>query len=195
MVEIDAAEQQTRERGLAHKVNFVRGDFHELNFSADSFDVVWSQDSFMYGADKVRILREASRVLKPGGVLNFTDILVRSELAPALRHRLYERVRTPEMWDSTRYLRALLDLGFTIQRMEDWSQYVEASYAAALAETLRRREELSENLGAQTISRTVEGLTFWVEMAKRSDVGWAFFVARKPLVARDREKFDERAGR
>ncbi len=65
-VEIDAAERQTRERGLAHKVDFVRGDFHELNFPGDSFDVVWSQDSFMYGADKVQILREAKARIEAG---------------------------------------------------------------------------------------------------------------------------------
>ena len=66
-VEIEEATRQTEAIGLGALVSFDCGDFHELPYSAGSFDVVWSQDSLMYGADKCRILEEIRRVLKPGG--------------------------------------------------------------------------------------------------------------------------------
>ena len=78
----------------------------------------------MYGADKRRILEEVLRILKPGGVLDFTDILASRDLASDDRARLYDRVRTPEMWDAERYLAELIDMGFKIHRMEDWSEHV-----------------------------------------------------------------------
>ena len=134
----------------------------------------------MYGADKNLVLSEAFRVLKPGGFLNFTDILVRRTLESDLKKRLYARVRTPEMWDSSRYVEALLRLGFTVQRVEDWSDHVESSYAAARDETITRREELIDILGEELVAQTLEGLAFWIDRARRRDVGWAFFVARKP---------------
>jgi sarcosine/dimethylglycine N-methyltransferase len=180
-VELDEAERRTREAGLEDRVTYVQGDFHEVDFPAASFDVVWSQDSLMYGADKVQILREAHRVLKPGGVLDFTDILASRDLPGDHRRRLYERVRTPEMWDIERYLAELMAAGFRMRRLEDWSEHVAASYAAARAATIEQREELAEQVGAEMIDRTLDGLAFWVDMATRGLVGWALFVARKPL--------------
>jgi sarcosine/dimethylglycine N-methyltransferase len=180
-VELDEAERKTREAGLGDRVRYVRGDFHELDFADATFDVVWSQDSLMYGADKPRILREAHRVLKPGGVLDVTDILASRDLPEPHRRRLYERVRTPEMWDIERYLAELMAAGFRMRRLEDWSEHVAASYAAARAATLGNREALAAEVGAEMVERTLDGLAFWVDMATRGLVGWALFIARKPL--------------
>ncbi|HJO03857.1 MAG TPA: methyltransferase domain-containing protein [Acidobacteriota bacterium] len=179
-VEIEEATRQTEARGLQGLVSFDHGDFHELPYAAGSFDVVWSQDSLMYGADKRRILEEVSRVLKPGGVLDFTDILAPRDLETRDRDRLYERVRTPEMWDTERYLAELLPLGFKIRRVEDWSEHVSASYAWVREQAIATREELEAKVGGELVERTLDGLGFWVEMAERGNVGWAFIVAQMP---------------
>lgn len=179
-VEIEEAERQTRAEGLESSVTFDCGDFHELPYADDSFDVVWSQDSLMYGADKRRILEEVARVLRPGGLLDFTDILARRNLDPEDRERLYARVRTPEMWDTERYLAELIDLEFEIRRVEDWSEHVAASYAWARGRAIDKRDELEANVGADLVQRTMDGLQFWVDMAERGNVGWALIVAQTP---------------
>ena len=179
-VEIEEAQKRTEAQGLQASITYVYGDFHEIPFPDKTFDVVWSQDSLMYGADKRRILEEVNRVLKPAGVLDFTDILARRDLDPEDRHRLYERVRTPEMWDTERYLVALMDLGFKIRRVEDWSEHVAASYAWAQKQTHEKREELESKVGAELVQATLKGLGFWVDMAERGNVGWVWVVAQKP---------------
>jgi sarcosine/dimethylglycine N-methyltransferase len=179
-VEIEEAKRQTSAAGLESSVRFDHGDFHELPYSDDTFEVVWSQDSLMYGADKGRILEEVQRVLKPGGVLDFTDILARRDLDEENRKRLYARVRTPEMWDTERYLTELIDLNFKIRRVEDWSQHVAASYAWARRQAKAKRDELESKVGVELVQRTMDGLEFWVDMAERGNVGWALLVAQKP---------------
>ena len=179
-VEIEEAKRQTSAAGLESSVKFDHGDFHELPYSDDTFEVVWSQDSLMYGADKGRILEEVQRVLKPGGVLDFTDILARRDLDEENRKRLYARVRTPEMWDTERYLTELIDLNFRIRRVEDWSQHVAASYAWARRQANTKRDELESKVGVDLVQRTMDGLEFWVDMAERGNVGWALLVAQKP---------------
>ena len=179
-VEIEEAKRQTSAAGLESSVRFDHGDFHELPYSDDTFEVVWSQDSLMYGADKGRILEEVQRVLKPGGVLDFTDILARRDLDEENRKRLYARVRTPEMWDTERYLTELIDLNFRIRRVEDWSQHVAASYAWARRQAKAKRDELESKVGVDLVQRTMDGLEFWVDMAERGNVGWALLVAQKP---------------
>ena len=73
----------------------------------------------MYGADKRRIPEKVERILKSGGVLDFTDIPARRDLDLEDRNRLYERVRTPEMWDTERYFTELIDLNFKLRRVEE----------------------------------------------------------------------------
>ena len=179
-VEIEEAERRMKAQGIAELVSFDCGDFHELPYADGSFDVVWSQDSLMYGADKRRILEEVHRVLKPGGTIDFTDILASRDLKAEDRDRLYARVRTPEMWDTERYLVEMIELGFMIDRVEDWSQHVAGTYAWARQQAMDKRGELESKVGAELVQRTLDGLTFWVDMAERGKVGWVLVVAHKP---------------
>ena len=179
-VEIEEAERRMKAQGVAERVSFDCGDFHELAYADGSFDVVWSQDSLMYGADKRRILEEALRVLKPGGTIDFTDILASRDLTTEDRDRLYARVRTPEMWDTERYLVEMIELGFMIERVEDWSQHVAGNYAWARQQAMDKRGELESKVGAGLVQQTLDGLAFWVDMAERGKVGWVLVVAHKP---------------
>jgi len=178
-VEIEAAEKHVQAHGVAELISFDCGDFHDLPYADGSFDVVWSQDSLMYGADKRRILEEVRRVLKPGGTIDFTDILASRDLDVEDRDRLYARVRTPEMWDTERYLTEMIDLGFKIDRVEDWSQHVAGAYAWARQQAIDKRGELESKVGVELVQRTLDGLAFWVDMAERGKVGWVLIVARK----------------
>jgi len=71
------------------------------------------------------------------------------------RRRLYERVRTPEMWDTERYLTELIEVGFKIRRVEDWAEHVAASYTWARERTIENREELEAKVGKELVERTL----------------------------------------
>ena len=119
------------------------------------------------------------RVLKPGGTIDFTDILASRDLKSEDRDRLYARVRTPEMWDTERYLVEMIELGFTIERVEDWSQHVAGTYAWARQQAMDTRGKLESKVGAELVQHTLDGLSFWVDMAERGKVGWVLVVAHK----------------
>lgn len=52
---------------VASQLAFVEGDFQELPFQENSFDVVWSLESIEHATDTQGFIEEAFRVLKPGG--------------------------------------------------------------------------------------------------------------------------------
>lgn len=54
-------------KGLSQKVDFVEGDYQELPFKNDAFDVFWSLESIEHATDIDSLIREAFRVVKPGG--------------------------------------------------------------------------------------------------------------------------------
>jgi SAM-dependent methyltransferase len=65
----------TERTGLDERVRFVRGSALTLPFPDTAFDVVWTQHSTMNIADKAGLYREAWRVLRPGGLLVFHEVM------------------------------------------------------------------------------------------------------------------------
>jgi sarcosine/dimethylglycine N-methyltransferase len=161
-------------------LTFEWGDFHNIEYPDASFDVVWSQEAFLHGADKSRILSECYRVLKPGGTLIFSDILVRRDTPQADRERIYARLNTVDIWDFDDYTEALPKQGFTVLKAEDHSQYVAPTYGGVVSKVRDNRSELVERIGDETVDKTIAALDFWVESANAGKVGWGIFLAKKP---------------
>ncbi len=178
--ELDLARERSSEAGLTHLLTFEYEDFHSLSCAESSYDVVWSQEAFLHAADKNAVLSECRRVLKPNGSLIFTDILVRRDTPAEDRERIYDRVKSPDMWDLDDYRAALSRLDFPVSREEDWSRHVARSYGWVRDRLRENREALLPRIGADTIDRTLDALSFWVNSANAGNIGWAMFVAIKP---------------
>jgi cyclopropane fatty-acyl-phospholipid synthase-like methyltransferase len=71
--QIKKANAYAKELGLDDKVFFEQKDYTNTLYSSNSFDVVWAIESVCYTDDKGTFLKEASRVLKPGGRLIIAD--------------------------------------------------------------------------------------------------------------------------
>lgn len=176
--ELEWGRELTAEQGLDDKVSFAWADFHDLPFDADGFDFYWSQEAFLHAADKARVLGEARRVLKPGGAIVFTDLLVREGTPAADRERIYERVKSPDMWDTGPYKAALEAAGFRIEAHDDWSDNVAPTYAWVRERLEERRDWFEERIGKDVVDRTSAALQFWVDAANAGRIGWEYFVAR-----------------
>ncbi len=174
--ELDAARRQTDGAGLGDRVRFEYGDFHDIPAAGGAFDVVWSQEAFLHGADKERILGECHRVLRPEGRLVVSDLTVGSQVPPGEREELYERVHSPRMWEFDTYVSGLEAAGFDVSVAEDWSQNVAATYQGVLDGLRNRRGELEGRVPEEQLDETLEALRLWVEAARADKIGQGFFV-------------------
>jgi arsenite methyltransferase len=117
------ARENQRKAGVGN-VEFLKGDIEQMPLPDDSVDVIISNCVINLATDKDRVLREAFRVLKPGGRFAVSDIIVRGHVPEALRHDV-------ESWagcvagalEESEYRATLTRAGFGDIDVEPWRVY------------------------------------------------------------------------
>jgi ubiquinone/menaquinone biosynthesis C-methylase UbiE len=137
------ARENQRNSGIEN-VEFLKGEMENIPLPDSSVDVIVSNCVINLSADKDRVLREAFRVLKPGGRFAVSDIATRGEIPGEIR-------RSMSLWvgcmagalEETEYKSKLASAGFVeieveptrVYRAEDASEFLatEGIDAAAIA--------------------------------------------------------------
>lgn len=117
------AEKLVRQRNLQGQVNFVRRSYTDTGLPDASFDGIYGMESVSYTIDKRDFLREAHRLLKPGGRLVITDGFMNDSTFPEHLREDYQRWLDGWAVDNLagvqQFQRDLSDLGFRDIRFDD----------------------------------------------------------------------------
>src|SRR5579862_6055908 len=126
------ARENQRKAGVQN-VEFLKGEIENVPLPDNSVDVIISNCVINLSADKDRVMREAFRVLKPGGRFTVSDVVVRGEMPKEIQRKI-------ELWagcvagalEETDYRAKLATAGFEaidieptrIYRTEDAKEFL-----------------------------------------------------------------------
>jgi arsenite methyltransferase len=122
--EMLALARENQQQAGVENVEFLKGEIESIPLPDNSVDVVISNCVINLSSDKARVLREAFRVLRPGGRFAVSDVVVRGEVPDAVR-------RSMLLWvgciagalEESDYRAKLSDAGFVDIEMEPTRTY------------------------------------------------------------------------
>jgi len=150
------------------KLSFQKASATSLPFENNSFTHVWSQSTFSHIADNNSVLSEAFRVLKPGGLLIFDDVIVPNKSTSVLTQELFfDRLFIPLKLTAQEYKDAIMQAGFDIIESEELSEHMKKCYEIQAERTrdinLHRSEINQQHFDA----------------ISNKEIGWHYFLCKK----------------
>lgn len=177
--QVAEARSNAKHANVERKAEFLLADYTKMPFADQSFDVVFAIESACYAYPKQSFLKEAYRVLKPGGTLvtsdGYTTRKPNSEEEKKILTRFCEGWRLKELIDVNQMTRAIKDSGFRGVQLIDKTREVQSSLARMkwlimLAKPLLWLGIIRDNV--QSMQASIDGV-------KRGLMGYYLHVAHK----------------
>ncbi|MFD0689600.1 SAM-dependent methyltransferase [Actinomadura fibrosa] len=174
--QVARANERARAAGLADRVSFEHVNAMDLPYEAESFDSAWALESMLHMPDKVQVLSEVARVVRPGATIPIADMVYK---------------RPPDGKDvasqySTVYasLTPLEDYAGVIERAglvpADITDVTKETFPTnhAFAAGLRsRRDQFVDILGAEGYELLISNQE---KLAHMPELGYVLITARRP---------------
>lgn len=175
----ESAIRLTRQVKLDDRVAFKLGNALDMPFADATFDAVIGQEAWCHVPDKPRLIAECVRVVKPGGVIAFTDILRRDGLTAEDLARLGVEMTFPSLESLDGYRDLLVANGCAVEHREDLSERWTRILVDRLAMYRSLGDQTEKKFGAGRKAGWDQAYSFFVGLYQVGRLGGGRFVARK----------------
>jgi ubiquinone/menaquinone biosynthesis C-methylase UbiE len=186
---VDATEKvvaRGRERcraiGMEKQIDFTLANVCSTGLPAGSADFVWGEDAWCYVVDKPTLIREAARLVKPGGVIAFTDwVEGPAGLSQQEAERFLAFMKFPNIQDLKGYPDLLKSNGCTVEAAEDTGRF--APYVNLCLDMLNKQltyDALAIIGFDMPLMQALGGeMVFMQQLAHAGKIAQGIFIARK----------------
>jgi cyclopropane fatty-acyl-phospholipid synthase-like methyltransferase len=173
---VNRARAAAAEAGLDDRVDVAVGDFHDIDGEADSWDAVVCQEAIIHSDDRPKVFKEVFRILRPGGVFAFSDILTGENADTSMVAAAFARLGASVGATVDLYEEMARAAGFELSFVEERQKDITAHYDKLANQLTGPIEGLDDDAKA-AISQSIAR---WQAALAGGHITWACFVARKP---------------
>ena len=180
----DRARMINAQIGADRDIDILEESYLSVSVPPESKDLVISMDALLHiGPDGQKTaIKEAARVLRPGGWMIFSDIMQQEEVDPVEMQPIYDRIHLSKLGTVMNYKGALAENGFTNFEYKPHSENVASHYRTVRQALLEKKGKIPVSEGFA--KRMETGLAVWEKLAPKNIV-WGFVMAQKTGKAND----------
>ena len=175
---VERARQAIDAAGLNHAIDVFIGDFHALDFADDTFDAVVCQEALIHSPDRPKVFAEVARVLRPGGVFAFSDILTAPGADLELVQAAFDRLGARAGATAHDYAAMARAGGLIVETIEQRPRDITLHY-----ERLGELLDATDKTRDRAMATVRDSIAKWQRALAGGHITWACFVARKPAIA------------
>ena len=170
----------TAQAKLEGLIEVVDGDFERLPFADGTFELIWSQDSFLHSSNRAAVVSEISRVLVPrGGAVVFTDPMAAEAPSEEVLAPLKQRLSIGTFGSRALYENEFAKHGFHEDAFESSLEHLVTHYSKVLHEIEDQHEMLERTVPAEVLERFKTGLRTWIAGGEQGHLDWGTFLFRR----------------
>jgi SAM-dependent methyltransferase len=135
---LDLGRRRCADEGLADRIKFVEANVCATGLPAAEHDFVWGEDAWCYVEDKTKLIAEAARLIKPKGLIAFTDWMEGpAGLTADEAERYLNFMKFPNVLSLGEYSALLQTNGCTIRTAQDTGRF--PSHAALYIDMIEKQ--------------------------------------------------------
>lgn len=177
------ARERCAAEGMADRTTLVEADVCKTGLPDAAMDFVWGEDAWCYVVDKPALIREAARLVRPGGTVAFTDwVEGPGGLADDEATRFMRFMKFPTFASLDDYRQMLEGAGLIVERAEDTGRYAPCLdlYIRMLTEQLTSDALRIIGHDMELMQALGDEMAFTQQLAHEGKVVQGLFVARRP---------------
>ena len=179
---VEEGRQRCEADGLSEKISFVLADVCESGLEDESADFVWGEDAWCYVVDKEKLISEAARIVKPGGVIAFTDwVEGQAQMSEAEAERYLRFMKFANVESIEGYKSLLEKAGCELELAEDtgrFGEYVDL-YLEMVGKQLTYDVLKIIGFNTEMMQGIADEMSFMSGLAHADKIAQGIFVARK----------------
>lgn len=179
---VERGRTMCRTEGLDGQVTFQLADALASGLPTAGVDFVWGEDAWCYVTDKAKLIAEAVRLVRPGGIIAFTDwVEGPAQMSPTEAERFLRFMKFPSIQDIPGYAKLLEGNGCRVCVAKDtgrFAPYVDL-YMKMLDMQLRYDALKILGFDANLFGQIATEFGFVQQLASAGKIAQGMFVARK----------------